>query len=179
LKEAQFPRARADCLSRQLDDEVVIYDPQRHQGHCLNSTAAAVWKLCDGKSNPSEIAGALSRQLSARVDQRVVGLALEQLAEAHLLVEAKERVDSPSRRVAIRRLGIAAAVALPLVTSMVAPTPAHAASCLPDGSRCASPAQCCSRVCGFLSGICGSILIKKSAPRPLSSTLDTTPNGRR
>ena len=161
MKIGRFPRARPDCLSRQLDQEVVIYDPQCHQGHCLNSTAAAVWKLCDGKSNASHIAKALSRQLSAQVDQRIVDLALQQLAHAHLLVKPKEQPESPSRRVAIRRIGIAAAIALPLVTSIVAPTPAHAASCRPNGQPCSSPAQCCSGLCGFFSGICGNILVKK------------------
>jgi hypothetical protein len=161
LKKGQFPRVRVDCLSRQLDDEVVIYDPKRHKGHCLNPTAAAVWKLCDGKSSPAQIAGALSRQLSARVDQRVVQLALQQLADAHLLVKANEKIESPSRRVAIRRIGIAAAVALPLVTSIVAPTPAHAASCFPNGHPCSSPAQCCSHVCGLIFGTCGNPLVEK------------------
>jgi Coenzyme PQQ synthesis protein D (PqqD) len=74
MKEPHFPRARADYLSRELDDEVVIYDPQRHEGHCLNSTAAAVWRRCDGNNPPSQIAGMLSRQLSARVEQPVVRL---------------------------------------------------------------------------------------------------------
>ena len=163
MKERAFPRARVDCLSRELDDEVVIYDPQRHEGHCLNSTAAAVWKLCNGNNSPSQIAGIVSRQLSARVDGPIVQLALEGLADAHLLVEPKAMVVSPSRRVAIRRIGIAAAVALPLITSIVAPTPAHAVTCFPDGHPCSSPAQCCSRICGLISRICGNIL---SRPQP-------------
>src|SRR5438270_7708284 len=102
LKLNQFPRARPDCLSRKLDKEVVVYDPQRHRGHCLNCTAAAVWKLCDGKSNASQIAKALSRHLSAQVDQQIVDLALQQLAHARLLVKPKHHPQSPSRRAAIR-----------------------------------------------------------------------------
>jgi hypothetical protein len=148
LRERQFPGARVDCLSRQLDDEVVIYDPKRHQGHCLNSTAAAVWKLCDGKHSPLQIAEALSRQLSVRVDQQVVALALERLADARLLAEPEASVESPSRRVALRRIGVAAAIALPLITSIVAPTPANAAAtCLHNGAPCTTAAQCCSGIC--------------------------------
>lgn len=147
MKERGLPRARKDCLSRELYDEVVIYDPQRHEGHCLNSTAAAVWKLCDGSNSASQIAGIVSRQLSARVDESVVQLALEYLADAHLLVEPKTSVGSLSRRVAMRRVGMAAAFALPLITSIVAPTPAHAATCLPGGASCSSGAQCCSGLC--------------------------------
>ena len=149
MKERQFPRARVDCLWQDFYGEVLIYDPQRHLGHCLNSTAAAVLKLCDGSNSSSQIARTLSQQLSAPVDETVVLLALDHLADAHLLVEAAmPAVVSPTRRVAIRRIGIAAAIALPLVTSIVAPTPAHAASCLVNGRLCSSNGQCCSGKCG-------------------------------
>jgi hypothetical protein len=52
MKERQFPRARLDCLSREFGEEVLLYDLQRDVGHCLNSTAAAIWKLCDGNNSP-------------------------------------------------------------------------------------------------------------------------------
>jgi hypothetical protein len=161
MKKRQFPRARVDCLSREFGDEVLVYDLQRDMGHCLNSTAAAAWKLCDGNNSPSQIAKTLSRQLSAPMHESVVRLALDQLAVAHLLVEPVVPAKRLSRRVAIRRIGMAAAIALPLVTSIVAPTPAHAASCFPDGQACTSAAQCCSGRCGILSHICGNILSPK------------------
>jgi hypothetical protein len=164
MKERALPRAREDCLWRELDDEVVIYDPERHEGHCLNATAAAVWKLCDGKNSASQIAVIVSRQFSSQVDKPVVQLALERLADAHLLVVPASPARHLSRRVAIRRIGIAA-IALPLVTSVVAPTPAHAASCFPDGHACASSAQCCSGLCGLLSHICGNVLSPRGSPR--------------
>jgi hypothetical protein len=154
MTERKFPRARADCLSREFDEEVLIYDPQRHEGHCLNSTAAAVWKLCDGDNSPLQIAGVLSRQLSAPVEEPVVRQALEQLRHAHLLVEPEVQVEPPSRRIAIRRIGMVVAIALPLITSIVAPTPAHAATCLHNGHPCAVDSQCCSGDCGSLSGRC-------------------------
>jgi Coenzyme PQQ synthesis protein D (PqqD) len=147
MKERQFPRARADCLSREFGNEVLVYDLQRDVGHCLNSTAAAAWKLSDGSSSPSEIARALSRQLSARVDEAVVLLALDQLANAHLLVGSEVPVRRLSRRVAIRRIGVAAAIVLPLVTSLVAPTAAQTASCLHNLQPCTANAQCCSNLC--------------------------------
>jgi len=150
MKERQLPRARVDCISREFGDEVLVYDLQQDVGHCLNWTAAATWRLCDGNSSPSQIAGTLSRKLSVQVDESVVLLALDQLADAHLLVEPEVLPGRPSRRVAIRRMGIAAAIALPLVTSIVAPTPAQAASCLHGGSPCTSNAQCCSNVCDLL-----------------------------
>src|SRR6267143_4262488 len=129
---------------------MLVYDLEHDVGHCLNSTAAATWRLCDGSNSPSQIAGTLSRQLSVEVDESVVLLALDQLGDAHLLVVPEVPPDRPSRRVAIGRMGIAAAMALPLVTSVVAPTPAQAASCLHGGSLCSSNSQCCSNVCDQL-----------------------------
>jgi hypothetical protein len=76
-------------------------------GHCLNSTAATAWKLCDGNNSPAQIARTLSRQLSVQIDESVVLMALNQLPNAHLLVEFEVPVEYLSRRVAIRRIGIA------------------------------------------------------------------------
>jgi hypothetical protein len=154
MKEQKFPQARMDCLSRQFEDELLIYDPVRQEGHCLNSTAAAVWKLCDGRNSPSQIAQELSRQLSVRVELQVVDLALERLGDAQLLAETSGSVKPSSRRTAIRSIGIAAAIALPLVTSIVAPMPAHAASCAHNNQPCTSNGQCCSGVCVPLVNRC-------------------------
>jgi Coenzyme PQQ synthesis protein D (PqqD) len=156
MKEEKYPLARLDCLTRDFGDELLVYDRERNVGHCLNPTAAAAWKLCDGKKNISELATMLTRQLSAPVDEPVVLLALEELSKAHLLIEAEKPLRRTSRREAIRAIGIAGAVALPLVTSLVAPTPARAASCLPNGRPCVSNAQCCSGRCGVTSGHCGA-----------------------
>jgi coenzyme PQQ synthesis protein D (PqqD) len=168
MKERHFPRARVDCLSREFGDEVLVYDLQRDQGHCLNSTAAATWKLCDGYSSPSQIAKTLSRQFSAPVDEAVVLLGPDHLADAHLLIKPEVPVERLSRRVAMRRIGIAAAIALPVITSIVAPTPAHAASCFPNGHPCTSPAQCCSGLCGPVSAATSSAQNRRHDPdRPL------------
>ena len=148
MKERQNPKARVDCLTREFGDELLVYDRERNVGHCLNPTAAATWKLCDGKTAPPELATILKRQFSARVDEPVVLLALEELSKARLLVETERPVQRTSRREAIRAIGIAGAIALPIVTSLVAPTPARAASCLANGKPCVSPVQCCSGKCG-------------------------------
>jgi Coenzyme PQQ synthesis protein D (PqqD) len=154
MKEQHNPKARVDCLSRKFGDEILVYDKQRNIGHCLNSTAAAAWKLCDGNRSTSELAGILTQQLSAPVDESVVQLAVEELAKARLLVEAEAPRRRTSRRDVIRTLGIAGAIALPLVTSLVAPTPARAASCQAKGAPCVSSTQCCSGNCNTNSGKC-------------------------
>jgi hypothetical protein len=58
-----------------------------------------------------------------------------------------------SRREVVRALALTAAVAVPVVASIVAPTPAQAASCFPNGSGCETSAECCSGFCNL--GVCG------------------------
>jgi len=148
MKKGEYPRARVDCLTRKFGDELLVYDQQRSVGHCLNPTAAAAWRLSDGRKNPSELARMMTQQLSAPVNESVVLLAIEELSQARLLVESEKPARRTSRREAIRAIGIAGAIALPLVTSLVAPTPARAASCRANGQPCLSNAQCCSGKCG-------------------------------
>lgn len=148
MKKGEYPRARVDCLTREFGDELLVYDQQRSVGHCLNPAAAAAWRLSDGKKNPSELARMMTKELSAPVNESVVLLAIEELSQARLLVESEKPVRRTSRREAIRAIGLAGAIALPLVTSLVAPTPARAACCLANGKPCGSSAQCCSGKCG-------------------------------
>jgi Coenzyme PQQ synthesis protein D (PqqD) len=148
------PLARAQGIVVQtLPDEVLVYDLERHKAHCLNRTAALIWKHCDGQTSVAEMLQLMQQQSKTPVPEAVVWLALRQMGRAHLLAEpirTSESGDRMSRREVMRRLGRGAAVALPLVTSIVAPTAAEAATCLPDGSPCTTGAQCCSGLCaGF------------------------------
>ena len=152
------PRARkADLIVKEMPDEVLVYDLVRDKAHCLNRTAALVWNYCDGKTSVEEMTGRLNKELQAPIDERVVWLALNQLDKNHLL---EESVASPpamagiNRREVIRALGVAAIVAVPVITSIVAPTPAQAATGLPPGSACCSPAECQSGVCAGFSNPC-------------------------
>ena len=46
-----MPQARKDGLIiKALTDEVVVYDLERHEVHCLNRVAALVWQHCDGRT---------------------------------------------------------------------------------------------------------------------------------
>lgn len=142
------PTARKDVLVvEELPDEILIYDTKRHKAHCLNQTAAIVWKHCDGRTSIPDLTRILRKESKVPVDDEVARLALEQLGKAHLLQEPIAGTKGVSRREAMRKIGLAAAVSLPLVTSIVAPTPAQAATCLPGGAACVSPAECCSGVC--------------------------------
>jgi hypothetical protein len=128
-------------IVRDLSDEVVIYDTVSEQGHCLNPTAASVWRLADGSRTPADIARLLSDEAGATITEAVVWYALEELQRDTLLEEgagsssdslSKERM---SRSNMLKLVG--AAVAVPVIAT-VAASPAYAAgSC---NSPC-SPGQ--------------------------------------
>lgn len=150
------PLARKQSLVvKQMSGEVLVYDLDRDKAHCLNETAALVWKLCDGKNDPATIAKLMEKELQAPIDEKIVWYALSELGKDHLLdqqPEAPPQVSGMNRREMIRTLGVAAVVAVPVVTSIVAPTPAQAATCVPSGGSCTGPAQCCSGICN--AGTC-------------------------
>lgn len=156
ISQDKQPLARKEGLVvREVSGEVLVYDLDRDKAHCLNQTAALVWKYCDGHTSVARIAKSLEKDLHAPVDEKIIWYALLQLGKDHLL---EERLTPPAmmagmnRRDMIRALGLAAVVAVPVVTSIVAPTPAQAATCLPSGQPCTIPGECCSGLCN--SGFC-------------------------
>jgi hypothetical protein len=145
------PQARKEGLViQELPDEVLIYDLERDKAHCLNQTAALIWKHCDGNTGIAQLTEIAAGASALPGDEEVVWLALEQLSKARLLSEAVKRQESKkpmTRREVIRRIGLGAAAAIPVVTSIVAPMAAQAATLLPSGSPCSSPAQCVNGSC--------------------------------
>ncbi len=135
-------------MVRELGEEVLVYDAEGHRAHCLNRTAALVWKHCDGKTPAAAIAAKVGEQMSCAISEEVVWLALEGLAESGLLVNVSARRPSSapvSRRGMMRRLGLAAA-ALPLITSIASPTAAQAQSPCTETS-CPPGTFCNAGVC--------------------------------
>ncbi len=128
------PRARRDGLfSERLAEETVIYDKLNHTAHTLNRTVAAVWESADGGQSVNDLAGILHATLGIPADSGLVLLALEQLDAAGLMetpAEPEQDIERTSRREVARRLALAGASAslVPLVASVLAPTPAMALS---------------------------------------------------
>lgn len=143
---------RTNAISRQLEDELIIYDSETHRAYSLNHTAAAVWKSCDGKTTIAAMVTRLEETLPG-IDKRMLLVTLIGLQKAGLLVKGTFPIDQgsfPSRRDIIRKIGKVAAVALPVITSIVVPTPSMALSCFPLGHPCTRNADCCSGHCGVL-----------------------------
>ena len=123
------PRARTQGLVvTELPDELLVYDLERHRAHCLNPTAALVFKHCDGRRSVAQIARILRRELDvdAPADESLVWLSLDRLERARLLEEREAAPAAPSRRELVRRVALVAA-SLPVVATILAPTPAEAA----------------------------------------------------
>jgi len=145
-----LPIARKDSLIvKELPDETLVYDTQRDKAHCLNSTAALVWKNCDGKKTVHQLRQLMEQDAGARVPEEMVWLALDQLKQFNLLetpVTQPPRFANMSRRQMIRVAGTAA-IAAPVIFSIVAPRAAEAQSPGGPGACCTSPSNCQSNNC--------------------------------
>jgi len=158
LEELKPIARQKGLLVRELDDEVLVYDLERQKAHCLNKTAALLWRQCDGRTKVSDLGLAIQRLSGESMADDAVWFALNQLKRARLIDSVPVResgISNLSRRDLIKKAGIAAAIALPLVTSIAAPTAVEAATCLPPNAVCSIPGQCCNGICiGGPPGIC-------------------------
>ncbi|MBP1685704.1 MAG: hypothetical protein H6Q33_1847 [Deltaproteobacteria bacterium] len=140
------PRAKRNGLvSEQLEDELLVFDPDRGRGHCLNRTAALVWRRADGEHTVPELAAMLREELDPVADENLVWHTLDRLNAVHLLEEPQPRSPEEmraSRREFVRKVGLVGVVSLllPLVTSVAAPAPAQAGG--GSGSSSGSSGNC-------------------------------------
>ena len=123
-----LPAQRQDSLLiQEIGDELVVYDLERDRVHRLNPTTALIWRHCDGQTTVAELAALLETAVSLPASERIVALALDQLARARLLRErpaGSREAARISRREAIAAgLAGAAALLLPGCDSITAPAP--------------------------------------------------------
>jgi len=129
------PRAKREgLLSEDLDEELIVYDQALHRGHCLNRTAALVWRHADGERTIADLVAILQAELDPIADEDLVWHALDRLNAAQLLDHPEPRPTDAmraSRRRFISRVGVVgvATLLLPLVSSVVPPAPAQAGTC--------------------------------------------------
>ncbi len=128
------PKARQDdLLMEEVADELVVYDQQRKLAHSLNRTAALVWRHCDGQRSISDLTALLRAELDPIADEDLVLVAIDRLEGIHLLEESSGRTADQartSRRQVVRKVGRVGVLTLllPVVTTLLAPTPAQAQS---------------------------------------------------
>lgn len=138
-------------------DEVLIYDLKANKAFCLNETSKLVWEQCNGKLTVAEIADEISQRSKKLVSEDIVYLAIEQFNKDGLLEndtsdEFKTHFGGLSRREVIRKVGFASMIALPIVSSIVAPSAANAASGQANNTACTANGDCQSGNCQ--TGIC-------------------------
>jgi hypothetical protein len=167
ISEEWRPQAREEGLVLQeLPDELLIYDLDRHWSHCLNRTAARIWRHCDGSRSVSELASGLLQELGTPVEEEAVWLVLHRLSRACLLQEKVRRPtgsNRATRRALLRRLGAVGGAAL--VSSIAVPSAMAAGSnvaVVKCTATCCTPGsdstKCCFCPDGFSTcvGDCGS-----------------------
>jgi hypothetical protein len=144
---SSFAPKRKNVIVRQLSDEFLLYDEATNKAHCLNESAADIWHLCDGKRTVADIARVLEKESKSRVDEQMLWVALMKFENAGLLQNDIPRSHTGrrlSRREAVRKVGAAAtALAVPVITSVLAPKAEAAVSCSTLGGPC-NPRPCCA-----------------------------------
>jgi hypothetical protein len=133
LEHSMYPRARQHgLLVDRVGDETIVFDEERKEAHSLNRMASIVWQHSDGAHSLSEIASVLTRELDVEANESIVLYALDKLASVHLLErdDITELGHSTTRRDVMKRVAAVgvAAIGIPAVLTMTAPTPAMAAS---------------------------------------------------
>ena len=170
MNNSQFPTARTNGLVVQdVPDEVLVYDLESNKAHCLNQTAAMVWKACDGKTSVSDIARSIGSQTGEKVADDLVWLAIDQLQENSLLeVQVPTKFAGQSRREALKKIGMASMIALPIIASLAAPKSVLASSscaCTTNSNCDPSSNPGCTGGCDTTFGVC-SAAIPTPTPEP-------------
>jgi len=153
MNNSQYPLARTNGLVvQEVPNEVLVFDMETNEAHCLNETAAMVWKYCDGKTSVAQIAEILGEN----ANDDLVWLAIDQLNEHKLLEkEVTTKFAGQSRREVLRKIGLASMIALPIIASMAAPRSVLAAtSCVCETNLDCAPQTSCSAATCNGSGLC-------------------------
>jgi|SRR5690606_32842524 len=162
MKNSQFPIARKEGLVvQEVPGELLVYDLDSDEAHCLNETAAIVWNACDGKTSVSDIAAVVAATSKGDATDDLVWLALDQLNERNLLEEEiAPKFIGESRRDALKKIGLGTMIALPIIASLTAPKSVLAATschCENPGNPsvdCSAQPGCPGLRCDTVGGFC-------------------------
>lgn len=155
-----------DLVVQETSDEVLVYDLKTSKAHCLNGSAAMVWKACNGDNSVADIVREFESNGVGAVSEDFVWLAIDQLNENDLLENSvAPRFNGFSRRQALKTIGLASAVALPVIASLMAPQQALGAlSC-----ACQQPINCATLTGCPSQQVCNSNFVcAPNAPVPKS-----------
>ncbi len=148
----KLPQSRQfDIVVQDLQSEVLIYDLRTNKAFCLNETSSMIWQLCEGKYSVKQISQSISQKLNKPITEDLVWLALDQFKRDGLLENNNAfeiNFSGLNRRQVIKKIGFASLVALPVISSIVVPNAAMAASGLAAVcASCTSNSQCVNNNC--------------------------------
>ena len=130
--QSHNPLVRADQLvCEDISGECVIYDGRQKKAHHLNSTVTWIWHRCDGNTSIEALAAEFEQQFEITNGLDVLMTGLEQLEARDLLEPSTEMSGflADQRSTLSRRdVVVGGSFLMPLVVSILAPTPAAAKS---------------------------------------------------
>jgi hypothetical protein len=136
----QLPRARTtDIITQPTGNELLVYNLSANKAFNLNETAAIVFNHCDGTHTINELKN------KHKYTDDLIFLALDELKRNGLIdAEVENRFTGLSRREAVKRVGLGSMAALPIITSLIAPTATNAQSrnCIGSGQTRTIPINC-------------------------------------
>ena len=124
MKKA-LPKARTtDIVVQDLGKEILLYDLITHKAFNLNETSSVVYQACNGRTSFEEL------KSKYKFTDDSIYLALDDFRKNNLIEDGDfvSPFAGMSRREAIRKVGLASMTALPVISSLAAPTAAMAQS---------------------------------------------------
>lgn len=147
-----LPCARnSEIVVQELRGELLIYDLREDRAFCLNETLAIVYQNCDGTTSFDKL------KKDYQFTDDLIHFALAELRNENLIDdETDDYFADLSRREIIKRVGLATLIALPVISGIVAPTAAMAASaagaCVGNGNGTpGTPIGCATSLAGCQS----------------------------
>ncbi len=142
----RLPLARTtDIVVQDVGKEILVYDLRTHKAYSLNETSSIVYQACDGETTFEQL------RAKNKFTDEIIFLAIDELKKENLIENGEEYTfpfAGMSRREAIRKVGMASMIALPLISSLIVPTAAAAQStCGTIGQTCSGSGAggtCCS-----------------------------------
>jgi hypothetical protein len=87
--DPSFLPKRKRAITRQLADELLVYETKTKRAHCLDATAGEIWRMCDGTKTAAQIAQAMRKEQQLLIDENSIRLTLARFAKAGLLQSSK------------------------------------------------------------------------------------------
>ena len=92
------PRRKDGVTLRRSVDEIILFDPESEDVHFVNTTAAAIWELCDGETDEAEMVAAICQLtgMPYEVVEEDVSTLLQEFDAAGLITWSELTPTSPA-----------------------------------------------------------------------------------